>query len=144
VAFVARRGKHIVRVPYADTDKAKVVHHAAYFRFLEMGRVELLREGGLDYRRFEETTDLGLPVVEARLRYRVAARFDDLLEVETQVDQATRASLWFNGVIRRDGIVLLESRVRLACVSFTADPAEALRKIPDAVLDACLEPGWDV
>jgi acyl-CoA thioester hydrolase len=144
LSFVSRKASFRVRVPYADTDKAKVVHHAAYFRFLEMARVEMLREGGLDYRRFEETTDLGLPVVEARLRYRVAARFDDLLEVETVVDEATRASLWFNGVIRRAGTVLLESRVRLACVSFTADPAKALRRIPDAVLDACLEPGWDV
>jgi acyl-CoA thioester hydrolase len=144
LAFVARTGKVIVRVPYADTDKAKVVHHAAYFRFLEMGRVELLREGGLDYRRFEETTDLGLPVVEARLRYRAAARFDDLLEVETRIDAATRATIWFQGTIRREGTLILESRVRLACVSFTADPTQALRKIPDAVLDACLEPGWDV
>ena len=130
-----------MRVSYGDTDRAQVVHHAAYFRFLELARVEMWRENGLSYRRFEEETGCGLPVVEARVRYRGAARFDDLLEVETKVKDATRASVWFSGTIRRDGEVLFESSIRLACVTL---PAGQLRKIPDLILDASLEPGWDV
>jgi len=115
-----------------------------------MARVELWREGGLDYRRFEEETGNGLPVVEARLRYRVSARFDDLLEVETWVKTASRASIWYDAVIRRmprdgaaDGerVLLLESSIRLACVSLEQG---ALRRIPQAVLDGSLEPGWNL
>ena len=88
----ARRAIHRVRVAYADTDRAQVVHHASYFRFLEVARVELWRDNGYDYNAFEQRTGLGLPVVEAHLRYRVAARFDDVLDVETWVSRATRAS----------------------------------------------------
>jgi acyl-CoA thioester hydrolase len=140
--FNSRRSTSQYRVSYGDTDKAQVVHHAAYFRFLEMGRVEFWREGGLDYRRFEETTGLGLPVVEAKVRYRVAARFDDLIEVETSVDRVSRASVWYAGTIRRhDGILLLESQIRLACVSLAEGQ---LRKVPDSVLDASLLPGYEV
>jgi acyl-CoA thioester hydrolase len=130
-----------VRVGYVDTDRAQVVHHATYFRFLEMARVELWRENGFDYAAYEERTGLGLPVVEARLRYRVAARFDELLEVETWVGRATRASVWFEAIIRRGDVVLNESSVRVACARF-ADGT--IRKIPDELLDACLEPGHGV
>ena len=72
---------------------------------------------------------------------REAARFDDVLDVETWVSRATRASVWFDAAIRRGDVILNESSVRLACVRF-ADGA--LRKIPDELLDACLEPGHDV
>jgi acyl-CoA thioester hydrolase len=137
----SRRAIHRVRVPYADTDRAQVVHHASYFRFLEMARVEMWRDNAFDYAKYELATGLGFPVVEAHLRYRVAGRFDDLLEVETWVSRATRASVWFDAVIRRGDVVLNESSVRLACVRF-ADGA--LRKIPDELLDACLEPGHGV
>lgn len=140
-AFVSRRGLYRARVSYADTDRAQVVHHAAYFRFLELARVELWRGAGLSYRAFEEDTGCGLPVVEAKVRYRSPARFDDEIEVETWVSEATRASVWFAGTIRRDRDVLLESQIRLACVTM---PGGALRKIPDAILDASLEAGWAV
>jgi acyl-CoA thioester hydrolase len=137
----SRRAIHRVRVAYADTDRAQVVHHASYFRFLEVARVELWRDNGYDYNAFEQRTGLGLPVVEAHLRYRIAARFDDLLDVETWVSRATRASVWFDAVIRRGEAVMNESSVRLACVRL-ADGV--LRKIPDELLDACLEPGHGV
>jgi acyl-CoA thioester hydrolase len=137
----SRRGLYRTRVPYADTDRAQIVHHAAYFRYLEMARVEMWREGGLDYAAYELRTGLGFPVVEAHLRYRVAARFDDLIEVETWVSRATRASVYFDAVIRRGEHVLNEAMVRVACVRL-ADGA--LRKIPDELLDASLDVGHGV
>jgi acyl-CoA thioester hydrolase len=99
------------------------------------------RHHGFDYAKYEKRTGLGLPVVEARLRYRVAARFDDLIEVETWMARATRASVWFDAVIRRGETVLNESSVRLACANF-ADGT--IRKIPDELLEACLEPGHGI
>jgi acyl-CoA thioesterase FadM len=82
-----------------------------------------------------------LPVVETHLRYRSAARFDDVLDVETWVGKASRASVWFDATIRRREVVLVEARVRLACASF-ADGQ--IRKIPMALLDACLKEGHGV
>ncbi len=140
-SFVSRRTTHEIRVGYVDTDKAQVVHHSSYFRFLEAARVEFWRSGGLDYRKFEEETGLGLPVVEAKQRYRIAARFDDLLRIETWVSEASRASIWYDAKIFRGDSVIHESSIRLACVSFAE---QALRKIPDVILDASLEKGWDV
>ena len=132
----SKRSKHNVRVAYADTDQARVVHHASYFRYLEVARVEFWREHGFDYDAFEKRTGLGLPVVEAKLRYRASARFDDLLEVETWISRASRASVWFDAVIRKAGAVIHESSVRLACASFDDG---TIRSIPDELLERCLD-----
>lgn len=137
----SHRGKYTVRVLYQDTDQAKVVHHASYFRYLEAARLEMWRERGFSYDAFEKETGLGLPVAEVQMRYRAAAKFDDVIEVETWVDTATRASVWFTAVIRRGAEVLVESRVRLACASFTDGQ---VRRIPSVLLDACLEAGHGV
>jgi len=136
-----RRGVHTVRVLYQDTDQARVVHHASYFRYLEAGRLELWRGHGFSYDAFEKETGLGLPVVETHLRYRAPARFDDLLVVTTWVGSATRASVWFDAEVRRGDALLVEARVRIACSSLTDG---SVRRIPAALLDACLEPGYAV
>lgn len=139
--FVSKRSRYNVRVLYQDTDQARVVHHASYLRFLEGARIEFFREHGFDYDAFEKRTGLGMPVVEARMRYLRAARFDDLLTVETWISEATRATLWFGGTILRGEERVLESSIRLCCVSHGSGE---LRKIPNEFFDCCLEAGHDV
>ena len=39
-----------VRVRYAETDQMGIVYHANYLVWFEVGRVELMRQLGLDYR----------------------------------------------------------------------------------------------
>jgi acyl-CoA thioester hydrolase len=136
-----RRGLHVARVLYQDTDQARIVHHASYFRYLEAARLELWRANGFDYGLFERETGLGLPVAEVRLKYKSAARFDDELEIETWTSKASRASVWLDAEIRRGRELLVESTVRLACVSL-ADGT--IRRIPDRLLDACLERGHGI
>ena len=120
---------HAVRVAYVDTDAAGVVHHSQYFRYLEQGRVELMRAVGVDYLTFERTRGLALPVVEARLRYRAPARFDDRLALETWLTEGSRAKLVFASVLRRaaDDAVLHEASVTLACVTM---PAGTICSVP--------------
>lgn len=124
-----------VRVLYGDTDKAQVVHHARYLDYLEAGRLEFLRHHGLDYREFEARTGLGMPVVEARLRYRAPARFDDLLDVETWVSVCSRAKVVFESCILRGDEVLTEASVTVACVDMAG---ERIVSVPAEVQRACL------
>jgi acyl-CoA thioester hydrolase len=140
-AFRPRSSSLEVRVRYADTDQAAVVHHAAYLAFLEAARIEHFRGHGFDYAAFEAATRTGLPVVELRVRYRSPARFDDALTIDTRAATVTRFSMWLEGTVRRGDVVLVESRVRLACVDMTTErPA----RLPRELLDACLEPGWEL
>jgi acyl-CoA thioester hydrolase len=74
-----------IRVRYAETDQMGVVYYANYFVWFEVGRVELMRTLGFEYRELEEQDQCFLPVVEANCRYKAPARYDDVLTLETRV-----------------------------------------------------------
>lgn len=71
-----------IRVRYAETDKMGVVYYANYFVWFEVGRTDLLRESGWNYREME-IDGFALPVIEARCTYRDSAKYDDEIEVRT-------------------------------------------------------------
>ena len=77
-----------LRVRYAETDQMRVVYHANYLVWFEIGRTDLLRVAGerlgLSYDRLEKEHGRILPVAEARCRYKVAARYDDRIQIETR------------------------------------------------------------
>ena len=106
-----------VRVLYADTDQMGVVNNIQYLRYFEAGRAEWIRNRGKPYKRIEEEGAM-LPVVEAFLKYREPARYDDLLDIEVSVEQVRTASLVFRYVIKRagDGAVLCEGTTKHACI----------------------------
>lgn len=62
-----------------------VVYYANYFVWFEIGRVELMRSLGFDYKHMEQQDQCFIPVVQADCRYRAPARYDDLLTLETRV-----------------------------------------------------------
>jgi len=71
-----------IRVRYAETDKMGVVYYANYFVWFEVGRTDLLRETGWNYREME-IDGFALPVIEAHCAYRESAKYDDEIEVRT-------------------------------------------------------------
>ncbi len=77
------------RVRYAETDAMGIVHHANYYVWFEMGRTELLRELELDYRSMEEHGVFS-PVLETHCKYKVSAKYDDLLTLETEIVEMAR------------------------------------------------------
>src|SRR5574341_2377270 len=84
-----------IRVIYGDTDQMGIVYYANYLRYFEAGRNEFIRSKGLRYRDFETRFSLRLPVVDAQVSYRTPARYDDVLTVETTIEEVRRASARF-------------------------------------------------
>lgn len=74
-----------VRVRYAETDQMGVVYHANYLVWFEVGRVELMRQRGMDYKTLEQEEGCWIAVVEATARYKAPARYDDELIIQTRV-----------------------------------------------------------
>lgn len=74
-----------LRVRYAETDQMGVVYHANYLIWFEVGRVELMRSLRLEYSRLEAEFGCLIAVVEAQLRYRSPARYDDEIAVQTTI-----------------------------------------------------------
>jgi acyl-CoA thioester hydrolase len=102
--MLARRmSKHQVRlrVRYAETDQMGVVYHANYLIWMEIGRVELVRTRGFNYKDLEHTEGILLSVVEAQCRYLAPARYDDEILVQTEVARANPRLIEFAYEIRR-------------------------------------------
>jgi acyl-CoA thioester hydrolase len=89
-----------LRVRYAETDQMGVVYYANYFVWMEIGRVELVRFLGLDYRRMEQDEGLFLAVMDATCRYRYPARYDQEVMVETKISSANPRVIEFEYEIR--------------------------------------------
>jgi len=106
-----------------------IVHHAEYLKYFEAGRVDWLRRRGITYTTWT-AAGIHLPVVDASLRYRAPARFDDVLSVDTALSDLRWASVRYDYFIRRGEQILVEGTTRLACV----DDSHVVRRIPPAVL----------
>ena len=74
-----------IRVRYAETDQMGVVYYANFLVWFEIGRVELLRQLGFDYKTMEVEDDCFIPVVEVNCRYKAPARYDDQVVIETRM-----------------------------------------------------------
>ena len=99
-----------VRVRYAETDQMGVVYHANYFIWFEVGRVEMIRQLGLDYKSMEQEDLTMIAVVEATCRYKSPARYDDELIVRTHISGIRSSILRFTYAIHRatDDLLLCE------------------------------------
>jgi acyl-CoA thioester hydrolase len=80
------------RVIYGDTDQMGVVYYANYLRWFERGRSEFLRQIGLPYGLIEQQ-GFHFPVTEVSCRYAASARYDDVVQIETELAELGRASL---------------------------------------------------
>jgi acyl-CoA thioester hydrolase len=85
-----------VRVRYAETDQMGVVYHGNYFTWFEIGRVELCRQLGFEYKRMETEDDSFIVVADAHCRYKRPARFDDLMLIRTKISQSQRRTVRFD------------------------------------------------
>src|SRR6185369_12568709 len=94
-----------IRVRYQETDGQGRVHHANYFTYFELGRTELLRAAGYDYRQLESEGIL-LVVAEISCHYYQPAVYDDVLRLRTTTVAARAASVEHHyQVFRGDSLV---------------------------------------
>lgn len=92
-----------IRVRYAETDQMGVVYHGNYFAWFEVGRVELCRQLGFEYKQMELEDDSYIVVADAHCRYKRPARFDDVLVIRTRVLSSQRRTVKFGYEITHQG-----------------------------------------
>ncbi len=109
-------GRVRLRVRYAETDRMGVVYNAHYLTWFEVGRTEFMRSLGVPYRSMEEQ-GLALPLVDATLRFRRPIRYDDLVTVETAIDQLRSRTITFSYRILRDSDLVADGTTTHACVA---------------------------
>jgi acyl-CoA thioester hydrolase len=121
------------RVIYGDTDKMGVVYYANYLRWFEKGRSEYLRQIGLPYSTIEQQ-GFNFPVVEVACRYLQSARYDDDVQIETELVEIGRGSLSFHYRVSRapDNGLLATGSTKHACLN----DAGRVSRIPKMLQEA--------
>lgn len=117
-----------IRVRYCETDAQGFVHHSNYFNYFEMGRTELFRAQGGDYRAMEQR---GLYFVVAQLdcRYHKPARYDDLLTLRTSLQRLSPVKLEHEYRLYRGEELLARGHSVLACI----DREGNIQRIPEVL-----------
>lgn len=107
-----------IRIYYEDTDAAGVVYHANYIKYLERARTEFFRSHGFLVAKLADEGFI-FPVVRIEMDFKAPALHDDLLTVETDPVRVGGSTFTLNQRIirKRDGILLADAFVTLACIS---------------------------
>lgn len=106
-----------VRVYYEDTDSGGVVYHSNYLNFMERARTEWLRELGFEQTYLKDKLHIIFVVHSMTISYKQPAKFNDLLVVTSELEKLGHGSLIFLQRVTLDHQLLVQAKVKLACVS---------------------------
>ena len=118
-----------VRVYYEDTDFSGNVYHSAYLHFFERARTEFLRAIGVHHSELIRE-GIAFAVRSMSIEFEAAAHIDDVLTVETRVEQITAARLALDQRISRGGKVITRAKVLVVAINAAGRPA----RMPKAIL----------
>ena len=110
------------RVTYAECTAGNHVYYSRFLDILEAARGEFFRHLGRTFLHWQEN-DTIFPVVECQLRYRSAARYDEVLAIELWLTTAAKVRLDFAYQIKGpDGRLLIEAATRHVCTTLEDKP----------------------
>lgn len=94
-------------VRYAETDQMAIVHHSNYPIWYEAGRTEFTKAMGIPYSKIEEEGVL-FPLLELQCKYIQAAKYGDVVIVETSITKLNMVKVEFSYKVYResDGVLL--------------------------------------
>jgi acyl-CoA thioester hydrolase len=118
-----------IRVYYEDTDALGIVYYVNYLKFAERARTEMLRLHGHDQYDLLAEQGIGFTVRRCEVDYHAPARLDDVLEVQSSLEALRGASLNLNQSVMRDGVLLAQLKLKIACV----DAAGKAVRVPDEI-----------
>jgi acyl-CoA thioester hydrolase len=121
-----------VTVRFAETDAQGIAHHSVYLVWFEVARIAYLAEYAGGYPSLQ-AQGLESLVLEAQVRFRKPARFDDRLRLHARVGELRGARFRFDYEITRNGETIADGWTSHACVD-----AKTLRptRIPQALVAA--------
>ncbi len=118
-----------IDVRYYETDGQGVVHHANYFQYFELARVEMLKAMGHDYADLERD-GIFLVVHSIACKYHKSAKFGDRVRIRTKVARATLARIDHQYSVFVGNDLIAEASSTIACV----DANGHVRRMPECLV----------
>lgn len=123
---MSREHEFEIRVRYYETDGQGVVHHANYFKYLELARVEQLLAAGHDYADLERDGYL-LVVSKISAKFHRPSTFGDTLRIWLRTERARGARIDHTYKIYNGSELIVEAESTIACI----DRDGRVQRIPD-------------
>ncbi|MDA7826571.1 tol-pal system-associated acyl-CoA thioesterase [Porticoccaceae bacterium] len=115
---------HQVWVYVEDTDAGGIVFYANYLKYMERARTEFLRSLGYDKPALFDGLQFVVRSVE--LLYHKPAVLDDMLDISARLIKLSKASFEMQQNIFKNGDLLVEAKVKIACISNNAKRPQAM------------------
>lgn len=117
---------------YGETDQMGYVYYGNYALYYEQGRTEAVKALGISYKQLEGMGYM-LPVAELRIRYKLPARYDDLLTVRSSIPEMPGRTMTFDTEVTNEaGELLNEGTTKLL---FTKADNRKICSAPDSLIE---------
>jgi len=133
-------GQYKFRPRYSETDQMGVVYYGNYATYFEVGRVELLRSVGMTYAEMEHSGTM-LPVVHMSIDFKVGAKYDEEIVLETSItEMPSRKISFYHTLKNNEGKLLVKGEVVLVFVDTKSfKPKHCPEELKTLLLKASLE-----
>ena len=118
---------HTIKIYYEDTDSGGVVYYANYLKFLERARSEAIYSLGYTNSSILERFGVLLIVKSCNIEYKKPARFEDTLEIISEIKSFTKTSFLMKQSILRNNEIISDAEIHLVSVDKNGKPS----KIPE-------------
>ena len=124
---MAKKFSFSVKIYYEDTDAGGVVYYANYLKFLERARSEAIYSLGYTNSSILERFGVLLIVKSCNIEYKKPAKFEDRLEIKSEIKSFTKTSFLMRQIISRDNELISDAEIHLVAVDKNGKPS----KIPE-------------
>ena len=120
------------RIYYGDTDAGGVIYYANYLRYFEKSWFEYLAARGLALTDWEKQ-GIFFIIKRVEVDYISSARYGEIIQVQTEVSEVTRASFTFHHrvIVKDTDRLICEGANQMVCI--TAEGK--LRRFPPGFLE---------
>ena len=120
-----------ITVRYQETDQMGIVHHSVYPIWYEVARTDFCKNMGLPYSEMEKM-GIMTPIYEVHSKYKMPARYDDILSVETYINTLTPYRIGFcYRIYKGDALIHTGETVHVWVDSARFKPLNIKKQFPD-------------
>ena len=131
------------RVEFRDTDAAGIVHFSVFFNYMEQAEHEMLRAVGLGVMLETGGQHIGFPRVHAECNYRSPIKFEQVVEIEIEVQRIGDKSITYGFMFQGEGRLVADGVIAAACCELSGGRPVST-PVPMAFVEAlkpyCVDP----
>jgi 4-hydroxybenzoyl-CoA thioesterase/acyl-CoA thioester hydrolase len=124
------------RVEFHHTDAGGIMHFSAFFTFMEEVEHELLRHFGLSVMMHDQEGTIGWPRVSAQCDFKVAVRFEDVLEIKASIERVGEKSVTYAFEFEHEGRSVAKGMLTSVCCRLRPGARPQSIPIPQPFLES--------